>query len=124
MKSFFSLSLLSSKFTLLACFSLMSFVMSPEVSAAPCHEEINSVQEMDMADCNACEIAEKSWSEQFVANQTDIQFESIAQVVTAPTDYLSSEISFVQNLNTPDPPIYKAVLHPHLIAQKTIVLVI
>ena len=124
MKKLLSLSFLSLKLGFLLCFGFMGTAMGAEVTFAevpPCHYETAAETE----GCDACEIAEGAWSQDFIAANTDLDLQDVADAVTiAFEDLFSQEQVALMGISDPDPPDILAVLHSHLIMQQGIVLVI
>ncbi len=124
MKKALSLSLLSLKLGFLLCFGFMGTAIGAEMTFAevpPCHYE--TVAETE--GCDACEIAEDAWSQDYISANTDFDIEDVADaVIIAFEDFFSQEQVVLIGISDPDPPDKLAVLHSHLVFQQGIVLVI
>ena len=126
MKKTVSLSLLSLKLGFLLCLGIMGTSFGADLVFAevpPCHMDNQMAEEPE--GCDACEIAEGAWSQDFIAANIDLDLEDVADAVTITfQDLFSQEQVAIMWLSAPDPPDRIAILHSHLIFQQGIVLVI
>ncbi len=129
MEKFISLSLVSLKFSLVACFSFMGgMVVSAEAMALPCHEQTSGAVMNHLGEENSdvCKKAKNAWSTEFVLTIPEITFEEISPLFVSNFENRGGNKSvFLWEIPFPAPPdddIF--VWHSHLRAQRTTVLVI
>ena len=128
MQKFISFSLVSLKLVLVACFSFMGgMVVSAEAIDSPCHEQIDGEEMNHLGEENpdVCKTAEKAWSMEFVFETSEITFEEISPLFVSNFENIfGQKYVFLWNIPFPVPPDDTAVLHAHLVAQRTTVLLI
>ncbi|MCF7917736.1 hypothetical protein K9L27_01885 [Candidatus Gracilibacteria bacterium] len=128
MKKLFAFSFVATKFMLLACFGLMNVGAAEAKVPVPCHQEMVekiTSQDESRGDCQACVLSEKAWSSQFVQEKLDFLLRDIVTAQFVSVDELLNT-KFVQyvSIDYRSPPDDLRILHSHLIAQASIVLVI
>lgn len=105
MKLFSAFSLLSAKLFLLSCFGFMGSVSFAAEQISPCHQEPTPAAEEF---CDACEAAEKTWSESTVLDTEipEIVFHSkytLPDFIADPPPHQLIN-SPTHSLTSPDPP--------------------
>ncbi len=123
MKNLLSLSLISTKIALLLCFSFMGIEIGEAKHLQPCYEQIQTDSSQD--DCDVCELSEKVWSEAFIGREDELIFQDRSQNEFVFEKYLfhKKQVQYSQTKNT-GPPDDTKVLHSHLVAQRSILLLL
>lgn len=122
-------SVVATKLTFLACFSLMGVAFSTNADALPpCHQMAmtqTATATQQEKDCPACETSQHAWEQQLVfSNELTITAPALVPSLLASAEFWTAPTTTDTSTTAPDPPDDVGVWHAELVVKNSTVFVI